>query len=126
MVTLRSAPDPQRDATQIFLCMSDHPGLFSRLTGAMALAGANILEARIFTTKTGMALNSFSLQDMDGVAYDKCDSKSGQGGQCDGQPITQAEPEKIVTYAIHCYPSARGTCLIPASRIVFKTDPLRS
>ena len=34
----------------------DHPGLFMRVAGALALSGASIVDARIFTTTDGMAL----------------------------------------------------------------------
>ena len=51
----------------------DHPGLFSRIAGALALSGANIVEARIFTTNDGMALDTFSVQSADGGAFDRPD-----------------------------------------------------
>jgi len=41
----------------------DHPGLFSRLAGALAIAGATVVEARIATLKNGRALDSFQVQD---------------------------------------------------------------
>ncbi|MDX1737469.1 MAG: bifunctional uridylyltransferase/uridylyl-removing protein, partial [Alphaproteobacteria bacterium] len=47
----------------------DHPGLFSRLAGAMAVCGATILNARIHTFTHGMALDHFWIQDLDGEAY---------------------------------------------------------
>ena len=35
--------------TEVVLYTADHPGLFSRIAGALALAGANIVDARILT-----------------------------------------------------------------------------
>lgn len=63
-------PDDDRDATRICLAMADHPGLFSRMTGALALVGANIVDARTFTSKDGYATAVFWVQDNDGNPYD--------------------------------------------------------
>src|SRR5690606_20562150 len=48
----------------------DHPGLFARLAGAIAVCGDSILDAKIFTTKDGMALDAFWIQDANGEAVD--------------------------------------------------------
>lgn len=44
--------------TEITLLTSDHPRLLSTITGCCAAAGANIVDAQIFTTKDGRALDS--------------------------------------------------------------------
>ncbi len=44
------------------LFAADHPGLFMKVAGALALSGASIVDARIFTTTDGMALDSFGIQ----------------------------------------------------------------
>ncbi len=62
--------DPSRDATRACFYMSDHPGIFSRLAGALALAGANVVDARTFTTTDGYACSAFWIQDADGTPYD--------------------------------------------------------
>jgi len=41
--------DEDRDATRVCFALVDHPGLFSRMTGALALVGANIVDARSYT-----------------------------------------------------------------------------
>lgn len=53
---------PDRDATRCCLYMADHPGIFSRMAGAFALAGANVVDARTFTSKEGMAMSVFWVQ----------------------------------------------------------------
>ncbi|MTH35576.1 [protein-PII] uridylyltransferase [Paracoccus limosus] len=63
-------PDPDRDATRAAFVLADHPGIFSRLAGALALVGANIVDARTYTTKDGFATAVFWLQDGDGHPYD--------------------------------------------------------
>lgn len=59
--------------TDIVLCTPDQQGLFSRVSGAIALAGASIQGAKIFTLKNGMAVEMFHIQDINGQAYDKPD-----------------------------------------------------
>ena len=51
--------------------MSDHPGIFARLAGALALAGANVVDARTYTTTDGIATAAFWIQDAEGKPYEK-------------------------------------------------------
>lgn len=62
--------NPDRDITEILVYTPDHPGLFARIAGAMALGGASIQDAKIVTLANGMALDTFWIQDPDGTAYD--------------------------------------------------------
>jgi [protein-PII] uridylyltransferase len=52
---------------------ADHAGLFAKIAGAIAVAGGNIVNARIFTLANGMALDSFWVQDTAGSAFDRPD-----------------------------------------------------
>ena len=63
-------PDEDRDATRVCFALQDHPGIFSRLTGALALSGANVVDARTFTTKDGYATAAFWIQDAEGSPYE--------------------------------------------------------
>jgi len=63
-------PDTDRDATRVCFALSDHPGLFSRLAGALALVGANVVDARTYTSKDGYATAAFWVQDSNGHPYD--------------------------------------------------------
>ena len=56
--------------TEITVYAADHPGLFSRIAGALAVAGASIVDARIHTLTNGMALDTFWVQDAAGGAFD--------------------------------------------------------
>lgn len=60
--------DEFRAATIATIYVQDHAGLFARLSGAFAVAGTGIVDAKIFTTKDGMALDSFWIQDANGRA----------------------------------------------------------
>ena len=61
--------DPQRSVTEITLYTADHPGLFSRIAGALAVSGANIVDAKIMTMSNGMALDAFWVQDSAGAPF---------------------------------------------------------
>jgi len=63
-------PDEDRDATRACFALSDHPGIFSRLSGALALVGANVVDARTYTSKDGFATAVFWIQDESGSPYD--------------------------------------------------------
>ncbi|WBU54767.1 [protein-PII] uridylyltransferase [Paracoccus sp. SCSIO 75233] len=63
-------PDPDRDATRAIFVLSDHPGIFSRLAGALALVGANVVDARTYTSKDGFATAVFWVQDSEGHPYE--------------------------------------------------------
>ncbi|WP_299957219.1 [protein-PII] uridylyltransferase [uncultured Roseobacter sp.] len=63
-------PDEDRDATRACFVMADHPGIFARLAGALALVGANVVDARSYTTKDGMVTDAYWIQDAEGNPYD--------------------------------------------------------
>jgi [protein-PII] uridylyltransferase len=63
-------PEPQRGATRASFALADHPGIFSRLAGALALVGANVVDARTYTSKDGYATAVFWIQDIEGNPYD--------------------------------------------------------
>jgi [protein-PII] uridylyltransferase len=63
-------PDPDRDATRACFALADHPGIFSRLAGALALVGANVVDARTYTSKDGYATAVFWVQDIEGKPYE--------------------------------------------------------
>ncbi len=61
---------PDRGATLVSIHAADHPGLFYRIAGAIHVAGGNIIDARIHTTRDGMALDNFLVQDPLGRPFD--------------------------------------------------------
>ena len=61
---------PERGATLVTIYAADHPGLFYRIAGAINVAGGNIIDARIHTTRDGMALDNFLVQDPLGRPFD--------------------------------------------------------
>lgn len=93
-LTVDTRVDRARGVTEVTIYTGDHPGLFSRLCGAMALAGANIVGAQIFTTSTGMALDVFQLQD------------AASAG--DGASRAFDRPERIARLATHIEQALSG------------------
>ena len=69
-LTVRTRVIEARSVTEVTVFCSDHPGLFSRIAGALAVAGASIVDARIHTMTNGMALDTFWVQDAAGGAFD--------------------------------------------------------
>jgi [protein-PII] uridylyltransferase len=61
--------EPERDVSEITVYAPDHPGLFAAIAGAMALSGASVVDAKIQTLTSGMALDSFWAQDISGGAF---------------------------------------------------------
>ncbi len=63
--------DHDRDATRAAFALADHPGIFSRLAGALALVGANVVDARTYTSKDGWATPVFWVQDHEGKPFEE-------------------------------------------------------
>jgi [protein-PII] uridylyltransferase len=63
--------DTDRDATQATFVTYDHPGIFSRIAGALAVVGANVRDARTYTTTDGIAVSVFWVQDAEGAPYER-------------------------------------------------------
>lgn len=55
--------DAERDATLVSVHAVDHAGLFYRIAGGIHLAGGNIIDARVHTTRDGLAIDNFLVQD---------------------------------------------------------------
>ncbi|WP_298669137.1 [protein-PII] uridylyltransferase [uncultured Sphingomonas sp.] len=70
-LTIEAQVYPDRGATLVTVYAADHPGIFYRIAGAIHLAGGNIIDARIHTTRDGMALDNFLVQDPLGRPFDE-------------------------------------------------------
>ena len=62
-LTIASRYYPARGATLVTVIAADHPGLFYRIAGGIHLAGGNIIDARIHTARSGIAVDNFLVQD---------------------------------------------------------------
>ena len=61
--------DPETGATRVSVFTPDREALFYRICAGLAAAGANIIDARIHTTRDGMALDNLLVLDGQGRAY---------------------------------------------------------
>ncbi|GAA4642689.1 [protein-PII] uridylyltransferase [Pontixanthobacter gangjinensis] len=68
-LSLHCEYDSVRGATLVSVIAADHPGLFYRIAGGIHLAGANIIDARIHTTRNGWAVDNFLVQDPHGNPF---------------------------------------------------------
>jgi [protein-PII] uridylyltransferase len=69
LLALDAVSNAFRAVTEITVYTPDHPGLFAQITGAMAAAGGSIVDAKVFTTSDGFALDIFSVQDAEGGPF---------------------------------------------------------
>src|SRR5437763_6632343 len=72
-LTVEKRIDKARAVTEISLYTADHPGLFPRIAGALAVSGANIVDAKIMTMSNGMALDTLWVQDQEGGPFARPD-----------------------------------------------------
>jgi [protein-PII] uridylyltransferase len=63
-------PDRTSGMTRISVFSPDRAGLFYRIAAALSGAGSSIVDARIHTTRDGMALDNLLVTDARGKAYD--------------------------------------------------------
>lgn len=70
-LTIDARVDRLRAATEVTVLVADHPGVFSRVAGALTLAGAHIVDCKAFTTHDGQALETFWVQDGERTAFDE-------------------------------------------------------
>jgi [protein-PII] uridylyltransferase len=60
---------PDLNASELTVAATDRPRLFMDLADAITAAGANVVGARVFTSRTGQALDVFFVQDITGKPF---------------------------------------------------------
>lgn len=70
-ITFEARLDDAHSVTELTIYTADHPGLFFNIAGALAVSGANIVGAKIFTMTNGMALDVFAVQDATGAPFSR-------------------------------------------------------
>ena len=58
-----------RNATEVAIAAKDREGLFADLASALSRLGANVVGAKVYTARTGEALDVFYVQDVSGAPY---------------------------------------------------------
>jgi [protein-PII] uridylyltransferase len=69
VASVHAEPDPGSGATRLSVFAPDAPGLFYRIAAGLAAGGASVVEARIHTTRDGMALDNLLVTDARGQGY---------------------------------------------------------
>ncbi|MEM1398363.1 MAG: [protein-PII] uridylyltransferase [Pseudomonadota bacterium] len=63
-LSIRTGPSASGKLTEVTVYTGDHSGLSSLIAGAITAAGGRILDARLFTLSNGMALDVFSITNL--------------------------------------------------------------
>ena len=106
-----AAEEPERGATRISVFAPDRPGLFYRICAGLSAAGASIVDARIHTTRDGMALDNLLVQDAQKRAYGDGRLRSR---------LTKAVKKALTAEAMPAPPSPTP---LPRRRAAFKVAP---
>lgn len=113
-LTLDFRVDSFRARTEIVIYAADHPGLFMKIAGALALSGVSITDAHIFTTSDGMALDTLGFQDIDRTSAVDDSSRHER---------IRANVEKALRGEIWLEQALQGKRSLPQRADVFKVEP---
>ena len=113
-LTVDTRIDTYRQVTEVTVYTADHAGLFSRIAGAMAVAGASIDAARIFTLANGMALDTFYVRDAVGGPFDRPDHLARLSATIEQTLAGRLKPAQEL---------ARRRSPLPSRLRVFKVTP---
>ena len=114
-LTLETRHNRFRGTTEVTVFTGDHPGVFSRIAGALAVAGATIVDAKIFTRTDGMVLDVFNVQDTaTGGAFESSDKIARLSVLIDRAMAGELNPRAELTH--------RRSVLAPRTR-VFQVQP---
>ncbi|WP_293906191.1 [protein-PII] uridylyltransferase [Phenylobacterium sp.] len=64
------------NASEVVVAATDRPRLFVGLAEAITAAGANVVGARVFTSRSGQALDVFYVQDVTGAPFGAVDARA--------------------------------------------------
>lgn len=87
--------DTHWGATEIFVYTQDHDSLFAHLTAALQQQRLNILNARIVTSSSGHALDTFLVLDQDNSKLDTVERRRGIRLALEKCMASQAYPKKL-------------------------------
>ncbi|MFQ5534500.1 MAG: [protein-PII] uridylyltransferase [Sphingomonadales bacterium] len=113
LLAIETRVDSFRSVTDLTIYTGDHSGLFASVAGAIAMGGASIVDARIISTKDGMALDSFSIQNRERGAFD----------QSDGLEALKVTIERVIARELDPERFLARRPRIPARTRVFKVAP---
>ncbi|MET0295470.1 MAG: [protein-PII] uridylyltransferase [Phenylobacterium sp.] len=94
---------PGINAAEVVVAARDRARLFADLAAAITAAGANVLGARVFTSRLGQALDVFYVQDVSGAPFGADNPRAltrlarSLEAAARGEPLA-AEPRKLADY----------------------------
>ncbi|MCL6741344.1 [protein-PII] uridylyltransferase [Sphingomonas sp. RB56-2] len=90
--SVTAQPDPLSGMTRVTVFAPDRAGLFYRIAAALSRAGASIVDARIHTTRDGMALDNLLVSDGRGRPYEDGRLRKRLANAVDTALTAEAEP----------------------------------
>jgi [protein-PII] uridylyltransferase len=102
---------PDFNATEVAVTAKDRRGLFADMAAALAGMGANVVAAKVYTSKTGQALDVFQVQDVAGAPFG-CESPrqierltaelelAGQGALLAAEPMRGGNLSRTAAFSI--------------------------
>jgi [protein-PII] uridylyltransferase len=69
VASVHAEVDPASGATRLSVFAPDAPGLFYRIVAGLAAGGASVVDARVHTTRDGMAMDNLLVTDARGQGY---------------------------------------------------------
>jgi [protein-PII] uridylyltransferase len=89
------ADDSDSGATRVSIFTPDREGLFYRVSAGLASGGANIIDARIHTTRDGMALDNLLVLDGRGHPYTDKRLRQRLAKAVEGGVLREAPPSRL-------------------------------
>jgi [protein-PII] uridylyltransferase len=102
---------PEYNATEVAVTAKDRRGLFADMASALSGMGANVVAAKVYTSKTGQALDVFQVQDAAGAPFG-CDSPrmierltagleaAGRGEPLSSEPMRRTDLGRAAAFSI--------------------------
>ncbi len=127
------ATDGFRGVTELTVAAQDHPRLLAIITGACAAAGANIVDAQIFTTTDGLALDTIFISrafDMDEDELRRANrvaqhiERALKGDIRIAEAVAARSPEKTSHKAFHVVPEVVIDNALSAKHTVIEVSGL--
>ena len=112
----------EHSITEIIVCTYDQNRLFSKISGAMSLAGANIISAKIFTLKNGMVVDVFQIQDVMGQVFDRSDKLAKMSVYMEQALSGELDPAQMFAARMPHYANASRNALPSAGQVLVEND----
>jgi [protein-PII] uridylyltransferase len=90
---------PEKGYTELTVCAYDAYGMFYRTAGTIASKNLNILRAQVYTSKSGVMIDTFQITDPDGKLYEYEDAWKSVLQDLRNALMNKARPPETGQYA---------------------------